>query len=89
VFSVPYNIDSQLSTCQHPVFPEEPSKGNTATATILLSSTGTMHKSTVTCLLHCSMAESDQKEMVQQLQQQQKCREKMRLQSKVTAVAGF
>jgi hypothetical protein len=35
------------------------------------------------------MAESDQKEMVQQLQQQQKCREKMRSQSKVTAVTGF
>jgi hypothetical protein len=46
------------------LFQKETSKGNTATATILILSTITMHKSTVSCHLHCCMAESEQKERV-------------------------
>jgi hypothetical protein len=71
------------------LFPKDTSKGNTATATILISSTVTTHKSTtVTFHLNCCMAESEQKERVHsqftQLHQQQKWRVEMQPQPKVT-----
>ena len=55
VHSTPYSIHARywLQTCQHHVFPKEPSKGSAASVTVLISSTGTKHKSTVTCHLHC------------------------------------
>ena len=55
----------------------------------MISSTGTMHKSTVTCHLHCYMTESDQKERVETTAATTKMERKMRSRPKVTAPNVF
>ena len=81
VHSTPYSIHVRywLQTCQHHVFPKEPSKGSAASVTVLISSTGTKHKSTVTCHLHCYhtwQRMKKKKGFNKQPQQQQKWRAK-------------